>query len=67
MRATFTEPEIDLFIARFSKDGRSSLKYSEFCDALKPKSHSVLNELQSRKPGNTKMKIHYEDLFSDDT
>ena len=67
VRATFNEAEADLFIARFSKDGRETLKYSEFCDAIKPKSHSVLSELQQRKPGNTKMKISYDDLFSDDT
>lgn len=65
--ANFTEQDVDLFIARFNKDGKGVLKYSEFCDAFKPKSQQVLNELLVRKPRNVKMQIPYMDLFADQT
>jgi Ca2+-binding EF-hand superfamily protein len=65
--ANFSEQDVDLFLSRFNKDGKGSLKYSEFCDAFKPKSQSVLNELLVRKPRNVKMSITYMDLFADNT
>lgn len=34
----YSERDVDLFIARFNKDGRGTLKYSEFYNAIKPKS-----------------------------
>ena len=65
--ANFSESDVDLFISRFNKDGKSTLKYSEFCDAFIPKSQTVLNELTSRKPRNLKMQTSYVDLFADNT
>jgi hypothetical protein len=63
----YSERDVDLFIARFNKDGRGTLKYSEFYNAIKPKSQSVLNELESRQPRNLRMRISYDDLFADNT
>jgi hypothetical protein len=65
--ANFNEEDVDLFIAKFSRDGKATLKYSEFCDAFKPKSQQVLGELLVRKPRNVKMQISYADLFADKT
>lgn len=65
--ANFSEPDVDLFLARFSKEGKQTLKYSEFCDAFKPKSQSVLSELVARQPKNIRMQISYMDLFADNT
>ena len=55
----FTESEIDLFFWHFDKEQKGCIRYSEFCEAFKPKSQQVVKELESRKPTNLKKQKSY--------
>ena len=65
--AKFFEADLTLFLNRFDKEGKGSLKYSEFCEAFVPKSQTVLQELQKRNARNLQLKQPYEELFSNST
>lgn len=65
--AEYTEAEIDLFFWHFDKEQKGCLRYSEFCEAFKPKSQQVVKELEARKPTNLKKQKSYSQLFSVET
>jgi Ca2+-binding EF-hand superfamily protein len=46
----FTDDDVGLFIQRFDKNVRNSIKYSEFCTAFAPVDQNFQGVLSGRKP-----------------